>query len=203
MWLKLTNLVALLLATVWLSRSPDWEPAGAFAAALLTLLGQEWNENRTRRGPTGDQLDHDRALFAKYDAILTEAKLIDELNGDLFHNYTSTDFTRRLDEWLRLADTEEGAFMIASVQASFEQFINGLRLLRRFLSLHFFCPVGEQLVSTDEPLRLALYPEFRHITGDHGGPDYERFAKELLALCDRVEGDFKSFRKSVKLAIAR
>ena len=57
--LKILNLLALLAATAWLARTPDWEPAVTALSLLAALIGQELHGARLVS-------EHDSALFAKF-----------------------------------------------------------------------------------------------------------------------------------------
>jgi hypothetical protein len=101
---KLINLAALIGATFWLSRAPDWEPAIAFVVSFLTLVGLERREARAKKKGPPEQVEHDRELFRRYDSIMSERSLRDELNGNLYNVRTRNSFTAALRNFLDLAE---------------------------------------------------------------------------------------------------
>lgn len=139
---------------------------------------------------------HDLALFARYNEALSEGRLRDELNGQLYNRRTDSDFTRALQHVLELAVLEEGRFVNETVQEKFEAFTQALAALRQFLALHFFGVGGPRELGGTE--QLMLYPELRHKSE---GPDFEYYdtkVDELNALCEATEREYLAFRQAVK-----
>lgn len=192
---KLINLVALIAATVWLSRAPDWEePLGAFAVALLTLIGLELRERRAKKkGVPAEQLAHDRQLFHRYDSLLSERALRDELDGNLYNARTRRSFITQLHNVLDLANLEEGRYLDAHLQTSFRVFSDKANELNSFTSQHFFHPDG----GIADGSTFMLYPDLKHGTNDQRAR-WEQHLDSLRVLLDEVETAYLGYRQAVK-----
>jgi len=194
MWLKLVNLVGLVLATVWLSRAPDWEPLLTTVTLFLTLLGQEWRDRKKRQPALDAALEHDLRLFRRYDDLMSEGRLRDELNGSLYNRRTDTAFTDRLRKVLELAALQEGSFVQKDLKDAFEDLVATLDALRDFLGRNFFDLKDSD---PDGNRRLMLHPELRHERGA-GAERYESLVTDLGSLCEEAEEKYVHFRAQVK-----
>jgi hypothetical protein len=191
---KLINLVALIGATVWLSRAPDWEPAIAFAVSFLTLVGLDRREARAKKkGVPKEQLDHDRQLFRRYDEIMTEQGLRDELNGNLYNARTRRPFLTPLHTLLDLSLLQEGRYFDAEVQTAFKSFTDKANELNEFTAVHFFHPHG----GVTDGSTYMLYPDLKHGTNDQR-ERWEEHLISLRALLDDVEETYLAYRQAVK-----
>jgi hypothetical protein len=140
---------------------------------------------------------HDRDLFRRYDALLPEQRLRDELDEPLYNHRTDTIFRSRLSDYLALARRTEGEFSTPEVQDSFHTFAVKLSELQRFIAVHFFDRL-ESRPDEDGQSRLYLYPDLRHHHDDDEARAYDEHANALLLLLDEVANTFVTFRRSIK-----
>lgn len=95
--LKALNLLALLAATAWLARTPDWEPAVTVLGLLAALIGQELHSARLAS-------ERDSALFAKFLAEFpsngrTAAFLVGHDLGTPFAHESITELDNFICRW--------------------------------------------------------------------------------------------------------
>jgi hypothetical protein len=199
MWLKFINLVGLVGATVWLSRAPDWEPAIAVATLFLTLVGLEWHDHRSHKAVPDSQVEHDLKLFRRYDEMMSESRLRDELNGSLYNRRTTTHFTDRLRRVVELSGLQEGSYIDPDLEAAFRAFITEAAALRDFIGRHFFTLNEPPEPDGNRP--LMLYPDLRHAQ-DEKADYYEERVTELGALAEQVEEAYLLFRKEAKRVLS-
>ena len=82
MILRITNLIALLLAEAWFIQTPDWEPAILFIGFLSSLIIQEVKTNKPEQNTI-----HDKTLFSKFlNALPSNEGSINFLREHDFHN---------------------------------------------------------------------------------------------------------------------
>lgn len=195
-WQKAGWLVALLGSVAWFSRSPDWEPALMAVSFLVALVGEEIADRRRQQVVPSAHVEHDRELFRRYAELLSELRLIDEVNHQLFNGRTDSRFAQALRNVLRLATLGEGVFLLPAVRASHEQWVSVLGDLQEFIAVHFF--PQEPPITDDD--RMFLYPDHRR----RGDPDglFERRRSELLALLDKVDDATQKYRSVVRRELA-
>lgn len=142
-------------------------------------------------------VEHDRALFARYDSLLSEEQLRAQMNLSLHAGHTRTQFTTRLDNYLRLSERNEGRFLIPAVQTAFRQHVAALARLDAFIGRHFFTT---SKASDGIEFTLSLYPglkdhpEKRHI--------YEQRRGEILEILDLIDGTLQKHRLTVKVELS-
>lgn len=195
-WLKLINLIALLLTTVWFVKNPDWEPLTVGLGLLGALVGQELRGFKTNQ--LCPEIEHDKNLFERYSAFLPEEELFVDvkMNLDIFrirkeHFYSLSDF-------LRLSERPEGCYLIEKVKKSHEGFIFALEALRLFIGTHFFHPNNEPTDIDDQNIYLELYPDLKHSPKDEERSLYRKRMKELNQLSDKAYESYKVFRETIK-----
>lgn len=191
---KFVGLVSLLIGVAWYAKDPGFEAALAAFGGLSLLVGLEYHDQLLLLG--AEDVAHDREMFEKYETMMPEQGVRNQLEGPLYNHYTSRAFLDQMDEFLSLASTEAGDFLDPQVQARFEPYVQKLAALRGFIVYSFF-PLNAH------PDRYELYPELRHEHGTKGADLYDSKANELAALNDEVEASLKAFRAVVKRRLKR
>lgn len=99
--LKFINLAALLLAVVWLSRSPDWEPLVTSIGLFATLIGLEI---QGLKGAREKRNNPDRQLFEAFLEVLPSHGSIEFIKthniGGTFDPEELNDLRRFTYEWI-------------------------------------------------------------------------------------------------------
>jgi len=165
---------------------------------VLRQLRETTKATEQIRMAVSGQMEHDREIFRRYDNMLPEQRLLDELNGELYNKYSSTRFTIKLKEFTEFAEREEGRFLAERVQTAFSPLAAKASELRDFVAHHFFTLEPGAPPDADGHHRLALYPEFRHKEPRPGDPDWDARAEELDRLCEEVGIRYTEYRRSVK-----
>jgi len=111
---KMSALVALLGSVVWFAKDPSWESGAAVIASLAGFASLEVIDQKLLRGHP-ERLAHDRNLFDRFQTLLPEQGVRDELETSLFNNETSRTFVGKMDAFHRLAATEAGDFLDTTV----------------------------------------------------------------------------------------
>ena len=199
-WLKLINLIALLLTTAWFVKNPDWEPLTVGLGLLGALIGQELRG--FKKYQLCPKIEHDKKLFERYSIFLTEEELFEDvkMNLDIFrirkgHIYSLSDF-------LRLSERPEGCYLFKKIKKSHESFVFALEELRLFIVTHFFHPKNEPTDIEHENMYIELYPDLRHSPKDEERALYEKRMEELNQLSDKAYESYKAFRETIKEKLA-
>jgi hypothetical protein len=199
-WLKLSSLALLLGATAWLVKTPDWEPLLAFIGSLTAFLVQDIREFKKANSTKGI-IDKDKENFEKYNAILPDSELLDELNNAIFNLRTDMGFVKRLGQFLRRAEQIEGEFNEKHIQKTFSEAVENLKKLKAFLAKHFFVPNEGVTDNSEGEFLLYLYPDLKYSNDSEKRQIYKDRERELHVLIDQVINSYECYRKLIKKKI--
>ena len=199
-WLKLINLIALLLTTAWFVKNPDWEPLTVGLGLLGALIGQELRGFKTNK--LSPEIDHDRTLFERYSTILPEEELFVDIKMDLDIYRIRKEHFYSLSDFLRLSERPEGCYLIEKVKKLHEGFEFALEELRVFIITHFSHPNNKPTEVDYENKYLGLCPDLKYSPMDEERLLYRKRMKELDQLSDKTYESYKVFRETIKEKLA-
>lgn len=163
-------------------------------SSSISLLINKWLKS-------GEKIiEHDKMLFDKADAIMTE-KCLNELLEYIgtFHSYT-VEMVSPLDRFYKFFDEEGNQFINIKLKNSSLDLAKELRKLVSFLAAHFFVYPNNQPYDAD--LRLCLYPELNIDRGGHGTPEerekYDKYETQMFSLLDTVKERYVMYRRLIK-----
>ncbi len=143
--------------------------------------------------------EHDRAIFARADAIVDEKRFgifLDDLRCG--HNYYSNQLLQ-LTMFINFFEEEGNQYLIRSLCMKSTALHDKLSELGAFLSVNFFWYPDNQ---TSSNVRLCMYPEFNVDRGGSGSEKerifYDKHSKELTILVCDSEKKYKDYRKHIK-----
>ena len=144
-------------------------------------------------------LKHDKGIFEKLSKLVNERHLKDYVNNIMrVHSFISTN-DEPLDTFCYEGRDTDYIFINPTINTAKDEFYKSCCKFREFLSLNFF-PHGPNL--ENDKLYMCMYPE---LNIDRGGnptskdrQKYDKYAKELFQLGNKVISNFISYRLSVK-----
>lgn len=154
---------------------------------------------RSQQERTSLEMEHDRAIFLKANAELTEQQLdwfLDLLESD--HSYSSSAVTR-LDKFCCILAATENVFLRKPLEECSDDLLVAANDLRKFLSINFFAFPSKQ---SAEDLRFCMAPE---LNCDRGGDQsaeqkrkYDMLTNKLSELIQQVRQQYVELRVAVK-----
>lgn len=196
MFLKITNLILLLLSVGWLTRSPDWEPLIAFLTLLFGYLYQEFKDDKKHQ-ILESEASHDKSIFHRYNEILSEKDFLYILNNDLSNNQIHYTDSIRFIFFLEPMESIAWQYINPRIKRDFEKFSTNFSQLKYFISTHFF--LNEHLSGKcEDNWILSLYPEMKRSPDENKKFIYVNKEKELLGLIDTAINTYNNYRKTIK-----
>src|SRR5438105_4713811 len=121
-----------------------------------------------------DDLSHDRAVFRKFDEMVSESLVDDALNHQYAYRWINDDALSNLSEVGRFLARTENLFLSGRVQRAAVALVTALETLLDFSGQHFY-----DLRGPGPGTRYGLYPDFKQSDQEQERARYERAAQEL------------------------
>jgi hypothetical protein len=136
--------------------------------------------------------NHDKALFSKLDAIMSEEKLVSMLDGLRDEMYWTSQ-SAIFDEFIKKISLTSFLFKNNSIETKRKTLLGKLLKLQTFRHRYFCMHHGNKLDAQD--YRMVFRPDIKFNLDDG---EYLELQVELKKLIDEVDASYIGYRKSVK-----
>lgn len=137
---------------------------------------------------------HDSTIFAKSDALMSEAELRYFLDVVMSDHAFPIDDDRTLTEWSRFFALEGNQYIEPTLRTATQLLRAKLSEWQEFVTTNFFVLGSSR--------KLALHPSLNIDRGGTGETDdiqkYDQYGSELFTLAKELEGLYTSYRRAVK-----
>ena len=183
-------LIELLLTKFWDSL-PFWRGT---AIALLLLLMVAWaTRNRLLRLLSNpERLDYDRAIFLRFDAVMSEPQLRRILLGLGGEHSLSQESFNNIVGLAHFFDDTSNSHLSKQLARKSLVLTKALTNLERFLGLNF-----DLYPPDSEARQLRMHPELKGLL-TRDDERYEECARKLISQIGAVEKLYREYRKAVK-----